>query len=288
MRVTAEADPGQLDLGAFDLVIVLHLRRGAALLRAVADLPHRPHLIGAVSGTDLYLEPGIDAELVAECDALVTLQAESRRALPAGLQARTRVILQSAASPQVHPTPRDDVFEVCVLAHLRAVKDPLLPAKASELLPESSRIRILHAGAVLDPGLGKRAAELSRDLPRWSWLGALDRGAAAELLGHSKVCLVPSLAEGGAAVLTEAIVAGVAVVASRVPGNVGVLGEDHPGLFPAGDAEALASILSRAENDGAFLEHLRARSRELAPRFAPPVERQAWRELLEDLERSPS
>lgn len=89
--------------------------------------------------------------------------------------------------------------------------------------------------------------------------------------------------EGGANSVSEAIAAGVPVVASRVPGNLGLLGENYPGYFPAGDAEALARLLFRAETDEQFLAQLKLAGQNLAGKFLPEQELGAWRKLLAEL-----
>jgi len=70
------------------------------------------------------------------------------------------------------------------------------------------------------------------------------------------------------------------VLASRIPGSVGILGEDYPGYFTVGNTKELAALLRRAENDAAFLADLRARCETLAPLFEPRREERAWAELL--------
>lgn len=284
MRVTDALDPARVDFGACDAVCVLHVRDGARLLRAAQACEPRPFVIGAIAGTDLYVEPGIDAALIEGCDRVVVLQPAAIERLPEAVRARARVIRQSATAPAPRPAADPDVFAVCVLAHLRPVKDPFVVAEATLHLPDESRIAVRHAGAALVEEDRARAEALARELPRWTWLGPLPRREAAELLGRSRVCVVPSLAEGGAGVVSEAVAHGVAIVASRVDGNVGLLGADHPGLFPVGDARALAALLARAEREPAFLAGLEASSRALRPAFAPAVEREAWRALLAELD----
>lgn len=83
--------------------------------------------------------------------------------------------------------------------------------------------------------------------------------------------------------MTEAAALGVPILATRVAGNVGLLGPSHPGLFPAGDAAALARLLLRCERDEAFMRRLRASSRTLALATTPRREREAWRALLSEL-----
>jgi len=80
--------------------------------------------------------------------------------------------------------------------------------------------------------------------------------------------------------VSEAIVAGVPLIASRIAGSVGLLGESYPAYFKVGDTEGLARLLSRAETDQAFLTQLDSHCRKLAPRFDARRERGAWRRLL--------
>ena len=49
--------------------------------------------------------------------------------------------------------------------------------------------------------------------------------------------------EGGAHVVMEAIMSGTPVLASRIDGNVGMLGADYAGYFDCGDADQLAKAL---------------------------------------------
>jgi glycosyltransferase involved in cell wall biosynthesis len=79
------------------------------------------------------------------------------------------------------------------------------------------------------------------------------------------------------------VACGVPVLASRVDGTLGQLGDDYPGYFPAGDAPALARQLLRCElGPGARAELVAACAR-VAPRFAPEREREAWQALLREL-----
>jgi glycosyltransferase involved in cell wall biosynthesis len=68
--------------------------------------------------------------------------------------------------------------------------------------------------------------------------------------------VISSRMEGGANVICEALAAGVPVIASDIPGNVGMLGRDYPGFYPVGDEQGLAKVLSRAESDAAFYAEL--------------------------------
>jgi hypothetical protein len=119
--------------------------------------------------------------------------------------------------------------------------------------------------------------------PRFRWLGSLPRAEALSILGGSRLMVNSSTVEGGANAIGEAVVASVPVIASQIPGNVGLLGRDYPGYFPAGDEVALAELLYRCERDAAFLATLKDRCREQQPLFEPRREEQAWTSLLSEV-----
>lgn len=180
-------------------------------------------------------------------------------------------------------TNRRTVFEACVLGHLRRVKDPFRTAAAARLLPSSSRIRVLHVGKAIEPGMAARAQAEQRRNPRYQWLGSLPHAQARKVLAQSRLLCLTSRLEGGANVLSEAAAAGVPVLASRIDGSVGLLGPAYPGYFPVGNTRALARLLRRAETDPRFYAELRRRMLALARLVRPERERAAWASLLAEL-----
>jgi glycosyltransferase involved in cell wall biosynthesis len=172
---------------------------------------------------------------------------------------------------------------VIALGHLREIKDPLLAAQAARMLPAHSRIRIEHYGSSLDVKLARKARAESRQNPRWRWRGERSHAEVLRVLARSDVFVQTSFAEGGSSAMSEAITRGLAVLSTRNPGAVGMLGNAHPGFFPAGDASALAELLMRCEREAGFLRRLRTTSKARAPLFAPEREREAWFSILRDL-----
>ena len=265
-----------------EVLIALHARRSAASIREFRQqFPDRP-IVLAMTGTDLYRDIKTSAaarESLEIADRLVLLQRHGQNELPKRLHAKCRVIFQSA-TPTTIPKPIRRYFEVCVVGNLRPVKDPFRAAIASRKLPETSKIRIIHLGAALKPKRQQQAkAEMSKN-PRYKWLGSLPHGKAMQRLARSRCMVLSSKLEGGAHVVTEAAVAGVPVLASRISGSIGLLGENHPGYFEVGNTAELTELLMRVETDAKFYAALKKSSNTAKKLFLPAREQKSLDELL--------
>jgi putative glycosyltransferase (TIGR04348 family) len=269
-----------------DLLVALHARRShESLVGYRESRPHAP-LVLALTGTDVYGDIHTDARARRSLELatrLVVLQPLAVEELPERLRAKARVIYQSLPPAGPLKPPRPGSFDVCVLGHLRPVKDPFRTAKASRRLPAESRIRVLHLGRAMSDDMAERAQrEMSRN-PRYRWLGEKPRPQALRVLARSRLLCLTSKLEGGANAVSEAVVVGVPVLSSRIAGSVGLLGEDYPGFFPFGDTQALSELMWKAESNPAFLKRLQRHCDARRPLFHPDRERASWAELLAEL-----
>jgi len=269
-----------------DLLIALHARRSFASLRRYHDnYPDRPAIL-ALTGTDLYQDLQRHPRVLPALEwasRLVVLQQDAVRHVPRQLQPKTRVIYQSARKPAGRNAPLKHVFQVCVVGHLRAVKDPFRTALAARRLPATSQIHIDHLGAALTPAMERRALAETANSTRYRWHGDVPPGQAMRRLARSRLLVVSSKLEGGANVVSEAIAAQVPVLSTRISGTIGLLGPDYPGYFEVGNTEDLARQLERAESDRRFYTSLQAACRQRAPLVDPRREVESWRELLAEL-----
>jgi len=272
-----------------DLLIALHARRSYASIKHFHRQYVEAPIVLALTGTDVYRDLKYDSrarKAVAMALRIVVLQPKALEQLHGSFRAKARVIYQSVETDArlYSGSSTRQSFDVCVIGHLRSIKDPFRAAMAARLLPHSSRIRIRHIGGAMTKAMATRAHSEATRNHRYQWYGELARSRAQRILAASQICVLSSQMEGGANVLSEAIVAGVPILASRIDGNVGILGPDYSGLFNVGDTCELARLLNLAETDTDFLSDLRRRAKKLAPLFSPKRERQAWTDLLRELQ----
>ena len=257
-----------------DAMIALHARRSAASIYAWAEMhPHKP-LIVVLTGTDLYRD--IDSDAAAQrslqlASHLVVLQAAGVVALPAAYRGKTRVIYQSA--PALRPVIKSTIrFTAVMVGHLRDEKDPLTFLQAAAMSYDSG-VRFKLIGAALDGTLGAAALQRRTDTPRFRWLGALPRAQTRQQIKRAHVLVSCSRMEGGAHVILEAVQSGTPVLASRIGGNVGMLGDDYAGYFDLGHAAQLAALVRRCATDKPFLQQLADQCARRAVLFAPGEEK---------------
>jgi putative glycosyltransferase (TIGR04348 family) len=254
-------------------MIALHARRSADSIRAWAQTcPEKP-LIVVLTGTDLYRDIQHDAnaqESLARASHLVVLQEDGLKAVPEAWRSKTRVIFQSAPSlkPVLNSNKR---FRSVMVGHLRSEKDPLTYMQAATQL-QATNIYLDQIGDALDAKFAVQADETHRQNHNYRWLGGLPRPETRQRIKRAHVLVNCSVMEGGAQVILEAVQSGTPVLASRISGNVGMLGADYDGYFPVGDAAALTALLRRCAAEPDFLALLQGQCARRAPLFSPDAE----------------
>lgn len=265
-----------------DLLVAVHaVKSRDSVLAHEAAFPCAKRVV-LLAGTDVYPTFAPDADTLRAlqvADAIVTLQPMAQLALPKALQHKVHTIVQSATAV-AGAIRAERGLTVCLLAHLRAVKDPLLPFAALAHVPQDLDVTVTLAGKPLDAELGRQAAAWSTQDQRAIYVGELDRVAARRLVAESRLLVVPSTAEGGANVISEAIAAGTPIAATRVPGNVGLLGGDWPALFAAGDATGLGRLLTELATDRTRYAKLVRATTALQEMVSPATELARWRHVL--------
>jgi glycosyltransferase involved in cell wall biosynthesis len=200
------------------------------------------------------------------------------------LRQKTRVVYQSSDVKLRH-APDPSRFRVAVIGHLRSEKDPFRAVMALRRAGRDVPIEVVQIGGALSREMRERARAWQRLEKRYRWVGSVSHRSAMRWLASSHVLVVSSVMEGGANVICEAARIGVPVLASRVPGNIGMLGRGYRGYFPLFDDKALARLIERCRTDGGYYESLRKAVAKRASLFAPKAERSALERALSKLSR---
>jgi putative glycosyltransferase (TIGR04348 family) len=290
----------------YDVMLALHARRSAESIarwaEARAAQTDAPGLAVVLTGTDLYRDIQVDVAAQASLQLarrLVVLQECAPQALPGEWRGKARVIFQSVEK-QVSVVPKADVspvFRAVMVGHLREEKSPETLFQAAQLLAAHQDIQIEHIGAALDPALGEQAQACAAIHANYHWLGSLSHETTLQHIQQAHILIHASRMEGGAHVIMEALCSGAPgtpVLASRIDGNVGMLGADYAGYFPLGDAHALADLLiecradvvqagNRAYASNGLYQTLQAQCVQRAALFDPAHEQAALIQLVREL-----
>jgi len=267
--------------GRADAMVALHARRSAASIEAFRQ-SHAGGLAVVLTGTDLYRdlpESREAARSIGLADSLVVLQDDALRLLAPSARAKATVIFQSA-SPLARRVKARGRLDCVAVGHLRAEKDPRTIFRAWARLPAEAPIFMRHIGAPLDADLAAEARAFARRDSRYRYAGALPHGLTRAAIAKAHVLVHPSIAEGGANVIVEAVMSGTPVIASRISGNVGMLGAGYPGFFDAGDESGLARCLVQALEGHDFIRRLQAGCSGRRPLFSPAGEARAIRKVV--------
>ncbi len=241
-----------------DLLIALHARRSApSIARYREAFPAKP-LIVVLTGTDLYRDLATSKEArqsLRLADSLIVLQDDAIHFVPVEHRKKTHVVYQSA-KPLKPSIKAKSKLNCVVVGHLRDEKDPSTIFRAASQLSDSDHIHILHIGAPLDESLAEIARTLSAHNKNYHWSGAMSHGLTRAAIKRAHLLIHPSIMEGGANVIVEALTSGTAVLASQMSGNIGMLGPNYEGYFAVGDDVALLALLKRVLSDANFKSRL--------------------------------
>ena len=267
-----------------DILISLHAIKGAPAIFEFKKKQPKGKVIILMTGTDIYqgLPEGsqIGEDALEEADRIVVPQEAAILKLPEEVRGKTVVIRSSLDSIAIKASPSRSPFVISVVGHLRPVKRSFLTIETLAKRPEWSDIEVWQIGQALDEEMRKKAEFWAKDYERYRWFGGLPRRESLALCAKSSLTINSSVLEGGANAVLEAMTMGVPVLASRIEGNVGLLGNDYPGYFEEGQMdEALQAIMNQRVD---LQEWIRLSANRL-PLFSRERESNLWLELLTEL-----
>jgi putative glycosyltransferase (TIGR04348 family) len=268
--------------GSAGVLIALHAYRShQSILQFKKKFPSRP-IVLILTGTDLYRDMQSHSEVLQSmemADQLIVLQSSALDSIPPSLCYKAQVIYQSVEIDLPDPITKED-FLVSIIGHLREEKDPFCVARSLPLLPADSKINVRHLGQAMSSQMEDLARNFNATLDRYQWIGNVSHVDALRMLSQSRLMIISSRMEGGAHVVSEAIALGIPVIASDIPGNRGLLGEDYPAYYPVGDESALANLLYRSETIPTFYASLQKHIDLRRELIKPAREKQSIQEMV--------
>ena len=268
-----------------DLMIALHAWRSAdAIHRFKSLFPNKP-LIVALTGTDVYRfihsHPKTTLSSIKLADHLIGLHEKIANTIPTEQQHKLSVIYQASTLKPIREIKHKSDFAVCVAGHLREEKDSLRPAYAVRSLPSTSNIFISHFGKAHNKEWEYLARKESVSNKRYHWHGEITQSLLRIKFSHSRLLILPSRMEGGANIISEAIMCNLPVLASSIEGSIGLLGEDYLGYFEVENTNQLKELLLRCECDEVFYRALQMQCQSRRQLFSHLKEVHSWKQLLE-------
>ena len=266
-----------------DVLISLHAVRGAQAIFDFKEKYPEGKAVVLITGTDIYqaLPAGspMGERALEMADAIVVVFDRAIQSLPLKWQHKAFVVSTSLSTFDIKATPERPPFAISVVGHLRPVKRPFLTIEAVARHPAWSGVEVWQIGEALDEASSAEAKQWEANDPRYRWFGGLPREDALRLCARSSLTVNSSVLEGGANAVLEAMAMGVPVLASRIEGNLGLLGDDYPGYFEGDMDGALEMVMS---DPGCLTSWVEA-ARDRLPLFSREREISCWLALLEKL-----
>ena len=270
------------------MLIALHAYRShSSIMEFHKHYPNKP-IVLVLTGTDLYRDMAFHSEVMRSmeiADKLIVLQSAALKSIPLHLRHKAQVIYQSV-SVDIAPSIASSDFQVTVIGHLREEKDPFCIARSLPFILADSKISVMHLGMAMNEQMERTAREYNENLERYQWVGEVSHADALKMLSKSRLMVISSRMEGGAHVVSEAIALGVPVIASDIPGNRGLLGEDYLGYYPVGNEAALAGLLYHCETIPDFYPQLQKQIDTRRDLISPQREMQSIQELMVEVMKS--
>lgn len=240
-------------------------------------------LIIFLTGTDLYREqknnnPDFFSALEL-ADILVVSQRASLASIPKLYQHKSRYVPASVLLPrevQVEPPTHPSI---ALVGHLRSVKNPFLMNQALARLGDLD-VHAYTLGAALEPTMLNTVLAWQNRDSRFHWKHNVPYSETISWIRQVDFTLNTSHSEGGSNAVAESIALGTPVLASKVEGNVGMLGDDYVGYFEPNNPRLLADLIECALTDSAFQQEIHAQTIALQEKFLPENETTGWLDLF--------
>ena len=271
---------------AADLLLALNAKKSSNIPSRFKQQNPDKILAVLLTGTDLHLhldqrtpEAVIVIENMSIADAIVVAQPASLASIPNEFSDKTFVVPKSMDFDVLEycPTPNDKPLSVVSAFHFRELKNPDQLVRIA--MQTGAELNLNFFGRVGNSNEEQLFLERTSENENLSWHGELRRIEFLKRLAEAHVFLNTSLVEGGSNAVLEAMQIGVPVLATKIAGNIGMLGEDYPGYFEPDNDNELLALLEKCKNKS-FRGELSSFIKNQTSRFSYACEKNAWQDLI--------
>ena len=280
--IDARASHG-FDGGAADLLVSLHAVKGANAVQEYRRAYPRGKVLVLITGTDIYQSLPAGSEegefCLQEAAAIVVPFGRMIGHLAPKWRSKAVVVPSSLEPLNVCASPRKSPFVISVIGHLRDVKRPFLTIEAISRHPEWREAEVWQIGQALSDQFAQTARQWEERDRRYRWYGGVPRVQCLQLCAQSHLTVNSSELEGGANAVLEAMTLGVPILASRIDGNIGLLGEDYEGYFEGRMDDKLRDVFKNPQILNSWTQYAQDR----LSLFSADCESQSWLDLMNQI-----
>ena len=263
-------------------LIALNARKSAEEIVNFQQRQPESAIVALLTGTDVN-HPEMEDSNSATINALkistsiVSLHEGFSHRIPDFLQAKTSVIYPSVQLPAGLEHRATHPPKVIVAGNFRDEKNPnLMMEAARKVVDLPLHFHAYGAGADYQQSL----EEMVEGYPHFHFHGVQEHDVVLSAMQGAQLLLNTSTEEGGANAICEAVAMGLPVIASRIDGNVGMLGADYAGFFTSGDVRSLTELLNRISIDTEFYLGIKQQIQQRARLFDYQREAEQWAQLV--------
>lgn len=157
---------------------------------------------------------------------------------------------------------------VTMVANLQVNKDHLTVLKALLQIPERYKVHVMFVGYLGANTEGViNFVNRNRLRDKVTLCGQVEN--VSSVLQYTHLLIHSSKSEGMSVAVLEAVLSDIPVVATRIPGNIEVMGEQYKYYFEVADETSLANaIIAALDNYGELKQYAYDLHRELAPLYS--------------------
>lgn len=264
-----------------DVLIAIHAVKSAPSLQQWKQQTNKPCVL-VLGGTDIYKDqnthPKTYKQSLTLADKIIVLESLAFKKVPKKYQQKTNIIPQSATAIKERKTKQTNLFQICIVGHLRETKNPFFTIE--QIHETDLPLKIIHIGKPLEEDLSPIARNWETKDKRYTWTGNISHQESLQLIEQSNILSHPTLVDSGPSALIESLSLQTPIIASNIDGNRGILGDDYEGVFDLKHPDKFLELIEKSLHNPDFYQKLEEQCKKQSKLFTKAKEKKALKNLL--------